>query len=77
MKIDLFFLYLKYFYLLNVHLFVVCPFRFGVLSADEVRDVLLCFLFVLKYIDEERLVEWWKTHTPPQQQAFFNVLELV
>ncbi|RVE53287.1 hypothetical protein evm_002120 [Chilo suppressalis] len=50
--------------------------RFGVMSAEEVRDVLLCFLFVLKYLDEERLVEWWKTHSPAQQQAFFNVLEI-
>ncbi|XP_063376067.1 dedicator of cytokinesis protein 9 [Cydia fagiglandana] len=50
--------------------------RFGVMSAEEVRDVLLCFLFVLKYLDEERLVEWWKTHTTAQQQAFFNVLEI-
>ncbi|XP_013200563.1 dedicator of cytokinesis protein 9 isoform X1 [Amyelois transitella] len=50
--------------------------RFGVMSAEEVRDVLLCFLFVLKYLDEDRLVEWWKTHTPAQQQSFFNVLEI-
>ncbi|XP_052757821.1 dedicator of cytokinesis protein 9 isoform X1 [Galleria mellonella] len=50
--------------------------RFGVMSAEEVRDVLLCFLFVLKYLDEERLVEWWKTHTQAQQQSFFNVLEI-
>ncbi|XP_072936312.1 dedicator of cytokinesis protein 9 [Epargyreus clarus] len=50
--------------------------RFGVMSAEEVRDVLLCFLFVLKYLDEERLVEWWRTHSPAQQQAFFNVLEI-
>ncbi|GBP59741.1 Dedicator of cytokinesis protein 9 [Eumeta japonica] len=50
--------------------------RFGVMSAEEVRDVLLCFLFVLKYMDEDRLVEWWKTHVPAQQQAFFNVLEI-
>ncbi|XP_026329927.1 dedicator of cytokinesis protein 9 isoform X2 [Hyposmocoma kahamanoa] len=50
--------------------------RFGVMSAEEVRDVLLCFLFVLKYLDEERLVEWWKTHSQAQQQSFFNVLEI-
>ncbi|XP_041973645.1 dedicator of cytokinesis protein 9 [Aricia agestis] len=50
--------------------------RFGVMSPEEVRDVLLCFLFVLKYLDEERLVEWWKTHSPAQQQSFFNVLEI-
>ncbi|CAG9099873.1 unnamed protein product [Plutella xylostella] len=49
--------------------------RFGVMSPEEVRDVLLCFLFVLKYLDEDRLVEWWKTHTPAQTHAFFNVLE--
>ncbi|KAG7311678.1 hypothetical protein JYU34_002731 [Plutella xylostella] len=50
--------------------------RFGVMSPEEVRDVLLCFLFVLKYLDEDRLVEWWKTHTPAQTHAFFNVLEI-
>ncbi|XP_045485873.1 dedicator of cytokinesis protein 9 [Pieris rapae] len=50
--------------------------RFGVMSAEEVRDVLLCFLFVLKYLDEDRLVEWWRTYTPAQQQSFFNVLEI-
>ncbi|KAL0894603.1 hypothetical protein ABMA27_013165 [Loxostege sticticalis] len=50
--------------------------RFGVMSAEEVRDVLLCFLFVLKYLDEDRLVEWWKTHSQAQQQSFFNVLEI-
>ncbi|XP_073941513.1 dedicator of cytokinesis protein Ziz isoform X2 [Choristoneura fumiferana] len=50
--------------------------RFGVMSAEEVRDVLLCFLFVLKYLDEERLVEWWKTHSTAQKQSFYNVLEI-
>ncbi|XP_045515392.1 dedicator of cytokinesis protein 9 [Pieris brassicae] len=50
--------------------------RFGVMSAEEVRDVLLCFLFVLKYLDEDRLVEWWRTYTSAQQQSFFNVLEI-
>ncbi|XP_061379186.1 dedicator of cytokinesis protein 9 isoform X2 [Danaus plexippus] len=50
--------------------------RFGVLSPEEVRDVLLCFLFVLKYLDDERLLEWWRTHSRVQQQAFFNVLEI-
>lgn len=47
------------------------------MSAEEVRDVLLCFLFVLKYLDDDRLVEWWKTHSQAQQQSFFNVLEWV
>ncbi|KPI93942.1 Dedicator of cytokinesis protein 9 [Papilio xuthus] len=50
--------------------------RFGVMSPEEVRDVLLCFLFVLKYLDEDRLIEWWRTHTQAQQQSFFNVLEI-
>ncbi|XP_050362245.1 dedicator of cytokinesis protein 9 [Nymphalis io] len=50
--------------------------RFGVMSAEEVRDVLLCFLFVLKYLDEDRLVEWWRTQSQAQQQSFFNVLEI-
>ncbi|CAH0603294.1 unnamed protein product [Chrysodeixis includens] len=50
--------------------------RFGVMSAEEVRDVLLCFLFVLKYLDDERLVDWWKSLSQAQQQSFFNVLEI-
>ncbi|XP_028029187.1 dedicator of cytokinesis protein 9 [Bombyx mandarina] len=50
--------------------------RFGVMSAEEVRDVLLCFLFVLKYLDEERLVDWWKTLSEAYIQSFFNVLEI-
>ncbi|CAH0700754.1 unnamed protein product [Spodoptera exigua] len=50
--------------------------RFGVMSAEEVRDVLLCFLYVLKYLDDERLVDWWRTQSQAQQQSFFNVLEI-
>lgn len=52
-----------------------CLFSFGVMSAEEVRDVLLCFLFVLKYLDEERLVDWCKTLSEAYIQSFFNVLE--
>ncbi|XP_075992073.1 dedicator of cytokinesis protein Ziz isoform X1 [Anticarsia gemmatalis] len=50
--------------------------RFGVMSAEEVRDVLLCFLFVLKYLDDERLVDWWRSLSVAHQQSFFNVLEI-
>lgn len=50
--------------------------RFGVMSSEEVRDVLLCFLFVLKYVEDARLVDWWKMCSPHQLQSFFTVLEL-
>jgi hypothetical protein len=52
-------------------------FRYGVMSKDEVRDVLYCFLFVLKYINDDQLIDWWGHCSPSHLNAFFSILELV
>ncbi|CAG0895846.1 unnamed protein product [Darwinula stevensoni] len=46
------------------------------LSPNEVRDLLLCFLWVVKSATAESLIAWWKTCSAEDMTAFFRALEL-
>lgn len=45
------------------------------LEPPEVKDVLLCFLFVLKYSAQDQLVSWWRYCSDQEIVAFFKIIE--
>ncbi len=49
--------------------------RYDKLQPDEVRDVLLCLLYVLKHVDEQALVCFWHHASQHDLICFFHVLE--
>lgn len=50
--------------------------RYDKLQPQEVREVLLIFLFVVKYLNEEQLIKWWQCYTEADVLNFFSVLEM-
>lgn len=49
--------------------------RYDKLQPEEVRDVLLCLLYVLRHADDEALVAWWHTASQHDLICFFHILE--
>lgn len=45
------------------------------LESTEVKDVLACFLFVLKYSSQDQLVSWWRYCSDQDIIAFFKIIE--
>lgn len=45
------------------------------LESTEVKDVLVCFLFVLKYSSQDQLVSWWRYCSEQDVVAFFKIIE--
>lgn len=45
------------------------------LEPSEVKDVLVCFLFVLKYLSQDQLVTWWRYCSEQDIVAFFKIVE--
>ncbi|XP_028129258.2 dedicator of cytokinesis protein 9 [Diabrotica virgifera virgifera] len=50
--------------------------RYDKLQPQEVKDVLLIFVFVVKYINEDQLLLWWGNYTDADVVNFFTVMEL-
>lgn len=50
--------------------------RYDKLQPQEVRDVLLIFLFVVKYMAEDQLITWWQQYPETDVVSFFTVLEM-
>ncbi|XP_076270905.1 dedicator of cytokinesis protein Ziz isoform X1 [Rhynchophorus ferrugineus] len=50
--------------------------RYDKLQPQEVKDVLLAFLFVVKYLSEEQLTLWWQSFPESEVVSFFTVLEV-
>lgn len=50
--------------------------RYDKFQSAEVKDVLLCFLFIVKYLGEEQLITWWQQCAEPDVVNFFSVLEM-
>lgn len=44
-------------------------------QVSEVKDILLCFLFVVKYLGEESLTAWWQQCPDNVILHFFSVIE--
>ncbi|KAK3914024.1 Dedicator of cytokinesis protein 9 [Frankliniella fusca] len=52
------------------------PLRIDKITPGEVKDLLICFLFVVKYMSEEQLIAWWQFCEPSELLNFFRVLEM-
>lgn len=52
------------------------PMRIDKITPAEVKDLLTCFLFVVKYMSEEQLIAWWQFCEPAELLNFFRVLEM-
>lgn len=50
--------------------------RYDKLQPQEVKDVFLIFLFIVKYINEEQLLKWWQNYNETEVLNFFTVLEM-
>ncbi|KAB0797571.1 hypothetical protein PPYR_08564 [Photinus pyralis] len=50
--------------------------RYDKFQQHEVKDVLLCFLFIVKYIGDDQLVSWWQQCNDGDTVNFFSVLEM-
>lgn len=50
--------------------------RYDKLQPDEVKEVLLCLMYVLKHIDEEAIIAWWHNASQHDLICFFHILEL-
>lgn len=50
--------------------------RYDKLQPDEVKEVLLCLMYVLKHADEEALIAWWHNASQHDLICFFHILEL-
>ncbi|CAG9862855.1 unnamed protein product [Phyllotreta striolata] len=50
--------------------------RYDKLQHQEVKDVLLVFLFVVKYLNREQMIAWWENYSEHDVVNFFAVLEL-
>ncbi|VVC41311.1 Hypothetical protein CINCED_3A009340 [Cinara cedri] len=46
------------------------------LEPTEVKDVLVSFLFILKYSSQDQLVSWWRYCSEQDIVAFFKIVEL-
>lgn len=50
--------------------------RYDKLQPQEVKDIFLIFLFVVKYISEDQLLKWWQNYGETDIVNFFTVLEM-
>lgn len=50
--------------------------RLDKFSETETKDMLVCFLFVIKHLGPEHMIMWWQNCTESETIAFFSVLEL-
>ena len=50
--------------------------RYDKLNTSEVRDILIVFLFVVKYMGDDQLISWWQKCADSDVVNFFTVLEI-
>ncbi|XP_056646243.1 dedicator of cytokinesis protein 9 isoform X1 [Diorhabda sublineata] len=50
--------------------------RYDKLQPHEVKDILLIFVFVVKYLNEDQLTFWWENYSDHDVVNFFTVMEL-
>lgn len=50
--------------------------RYDKLEMSELKDVLVCYLFVIKYLSEEQLIIWWQQYSDGDVSNFFSALEM-
>ena len=50
--------------------------RLDKFTAAETKDMLICFLFVVKHISPDQMVMWWQNCTESETITFFSVLDM-
>ncbi|XP_055683113.1 dedicator of cytokinesis protein 9 isoform X1 [Lutzomyia longipalpis] len=45
-------------------------------TPSETKDMLICFLFVVKHIAQEQMTTWWQNCTESETIGFFTILEM-
>ncbi|XP_037912923.1 dedicator of cytokinesis protein 9 isoform X4 [Hermetia illucens] len=46
------------------------------LLPGEIKDMLLCFLFVIKHLSQDQMLAWWQNCTENEIIAFLSILDL-
>ncbi|XP_014295486.1 dedicator of cytokinesis protein 9 isoform X2 [Microplitis demolitor] len=46
------------------------------LQSSEMKDLLLCFLFVVKYLGDHQIIAWWQQCSETEIISFFSVIEM-
>ncbi|XP_046413521.1 dedicator of cytokinesis protein 9 isoform X5 [Neodiprion fabricii] len=46
------------------------------LQSAEVKDLLLCFLFVVKHLGDHQIIAWWQQCSDIELLSFFTVIEM-
>ncbi|KAI5737707.1 hypothetical protein M8J76_015984 [Diaphorina citri] len=46
------------------------------LLSSEVKDILMCFLFLVKHLAQDQLIAWWSNSPPSHVLSFFKLIEL-
>ncbi|XP_046736743.1 dedicator of cytokinesis protein 9 isoform X7 [Diprion similis] len=46
------------------------------LQSAEVKDLLLCFLFVVKHLGDHQIIAWWQQCSDNELLSFFTVIEM-
>ncbi|XP_063975168.1 dedicator of cytokinesis protein 9 isoform X2 [Diachasmimorpha longicaudata] len=46
------------------------------LQSSEMKDLLICFLFVMKYLGDHQIIAWWQQCSNSDIQSFFTVIEM-
>lgn len=49
--------------------------RLDKFSEFETRDLLICFLFVVKNLNQDQMILWWQNCTESETIAFFGILD--
>lgn len=50
--------------------------RLDKFSPSETKDMLICFLFVVKHLSPDQMSMWWQNCTESETVSFFTVLEM-
>lgn len=45
------------------------------LQPSEIKDLLLCFLFVVKHLGDHQIIAWWQQCSDAELLSFFTVIE--
>ncbi|XP_024086053.1 dedicator of cytokinesis protein 9 isoform X2 [Cimex lectularius] len=46
------------------------------LLPSEVKDILICFLFVLKHLSHDQIISWWHNCTQDEILSFFKIIQM-
>lgn len=49
--------------------------RLDKFSEIETKDLLICFLFVVKHLSQDQMILWWQNCTESETIAFFGILD--